>query len=507
MINYKNKINSGLILLSKYGSLLWKYLSFNFADNFFSIAKVVSISIETNGIYLVFGTKIFWKVSIKYFKKFPLEEGKPLTPEYLTAVVSKALDEMAVTKVSFVLSIPRAWTIVQVTEFPITVKGSLTNVISYELDRLTPLTPENAYYDYKIIAESSEKISVLLIVAKADRINPFLEVLRSKNIKIEKLSISASAIRNLIKNTYNRKNSIYISISAKSYECGAIINDFTVRSISGQIQFLDDSKINQIIRETYPLIDLLTKSGNPARIVISADEQNYKVIFNKLSQLPVFNLSRDNKLGLSKGNKDISPFALGCFIETVTSDQKEFNLLTDKSGKQQKTPFIVTAVLLAVMLLIGAFYVLAPIVIERKKIEKIDDHISLLKPEMKKVEALNKEIKTIVSDMKTINNFKKYSIMTMDILKEITTVLPAKTWLTRVRITENSVEIEGYAAQATEVIPKLENSKYFQRAEFASPTFRDPRQNNERFVIKMELKNENKPKNQEEIGKYNEKKK
>ena len=126
---------------------------------------------------------------------------------------------------------------------------------------------------------------------------------------------------------------------------------------------------------------------------------------------------------------------------------------------------------------------------------------------MKKIEALKKDIETLSSGIKAINNFKKDSIPTMDVLKEITKILPDRTWLTRVRVTENSVEIEGYAASATEIIPKLENSKYFQKAEFASPIFRDQRQNNERFVIKMELKDESKPDKQEKIGGKNEKKK
>jgi hypothetical protein len=63
--------------------------------------------------------------------------------------------------------------------------------------------------------------------------------------------------------------------------------------------------------------------------------------------------------------------------------------------------------------------------------------------------------------------------------------------LTRLKITDKTVDIEGYSASATEIILKLENSKYFQKVEFASPTFRDPRQNNDRFVIKMELKSNN----------------
>jgi len=49
------------------------------------------------------------------------------------------------------------------------------------------------------------------------------------------------------------------------------------------------------------------------------------------------------------------------------------------------------------------------------------------------------------------------------------------------------VVIEGYSASATGLLPKLETSRYFEKAEFASPTFRDARMNADRFNIKMEI--------------------
>jgi len=57
-----------------------------------------------------------------------------------------------------------------------------------------------------------------------------------------------------------------------------------------------------------------------------------------------------------------------------------------------------------------------------------------------------------------------------------------------VRITQTTVELEGYASSATGLLPKLEASQYFKKAEFASPTFRDTRMNADRFNIKTELK-------------------
>jgi len=136
----------------------------------------------------------------------------------------------------------------------------------------------------------------------------------------------------------------------------------------------------------------------------------------------------------------------------------------------------------------------------------MDRYIQSLKPAVKKVEALKSEVALISGDIKAINDFKKQNDLTMNIIKEMTAILPPKTWLTRLRITDRTVDIEGYSASATEIILKLENSKYFQKVEFGSSTFRDPRQNSDRFVIKMELKNEANKKDQKAEMK-NEKKK
>ena len=77
--------------------------------------------------------------------------------------------------------------------------------------------------------------------------------------------------------------------------------------------------------------------------------------------------------------------------------------------------------------------------------------------------------------------------MALNVVKELTTLLPSTVWLTRARVTETTVEIEGYAGTATELLTRLEQSKLFKKAEFTSPTIRDARTNSDRFVIKMEL--------------------
>ena len=96
-----------------------------------------------------------------------------------------------------------------------------------------------------------------------------------------------------------------------------------------------------------------------------------------------------------------------------------------------------------------------------KRLQEISAQILLKKEEAKKVEALKKEAESLREKITAIDNFKHDRIMTMNILRELTSILPKNAWLSRARIASSSVDIEGYAGKATELLPKLEASKYF----------------------------------------------
>ncbi|RPH87236.1 MAG: hypothetical protein EHM75_06025 [Desulfobacteraceae bacterium] len=86
-----------------------------------------------------------------------------------------------------------------------------------------------------------------------------------------------------------------------------------------------------------------------------------------------------------------------------------------------------------------------------------------------------------------ISDFKNSRQTAIGLLRELTLLIPKDAWLTRVRVSENQVNIEGYAPSATLLVPKLEASPFFKKVEFASPTYRDPKLNQDRFQIKMEI--------------------
>jgi Tfp pilus assembly protein PilN len=190
---------------------------------------------------------------------------------------------------------------------------------------------------------------------------------------------------------------------------------------------------------------------------------------------------------------DIPCGAAGGMLESLWDKAKPLNLLGKGFQVTKKTPVMISIILLLIIAGLAAVYMMVPLQREEKLLQEIDRQINARKEEVRKVESLKKEIEGLSSAVATIRSFKETKPMTLLLFKELTNLLPKTVWLTRLRITDTAVDIEGYANSATEIISKLEASPHFRKVEFASPTIRDTRLNADRFVIKMELEGIQKP--------------
>jgi general secretion pathway protein L len=166
---------------------------------------------------------------------------------------------------------------------------------------------------------------------------------------------------------------------------------------------------------------------------------------------------------------------------------KVLNLMRKGHHENVRSPKALTILLLLSILALWVLYLVAPLKMERKRLAEIDQQIAARKEEVLKVEALKKETEGARQELASIHDFKSQRPLALNILKELTSILPKNAWLSRMRITRTGVDIEGYAGTATGLLSKLEASPYFRKVEFGSPTFRDTRLNAERFNIKMEL--------------------
>lgn len=468
---------------------VWNVLSNDFS-NIIMPEKCLSISIEQFSFSFAYVTKIFSRFKAAGSKKYS-SDTTYVDPEALAASAVLFINEFSIKSASITLSIPKKWVITKVVEFPSSVKEDISNVISYEMDRITPFDSEDALYDFKIIEESEGKIKILLAVTKNQIIKPYLDALSKKGLEVQKVTLNASAVDCVIRYASKKASNLYIEINDKGYE-GVLYNQSQPRAffVSEFAVPEEGHRLAQIANEIRQIIEQNKKNEtSPDIFILFRDKSSYIKENLRLALNMPFKVLNETDLKVSFAMKrdEISYPAVGAAIETLWQKSNGFNLLSKGQVSKKRKPLALTVILFTILASIGIVYTVAPLYIENKRIEEIDRQIAARKEEVKKVEALKKEIEALNKDISLIKGFKDDRQMTLNIMKEFTVITPKNTWLTRLRITDKTVELEGYASSATEFLPKLEASKFFQKVEFASPTFRDARMNMDRFNIKMEI--------------------
>jgi Tfp pilus assembly protein PilN len=473
--------------LKKAWDTVWKALTFNLIEGVVLPKKCLSFSVEKGAISVAYGTLFLSRPHIKEFRKYYFDEGKYAGPENLASAASRAIDGLKAPGEEIVLTIPHEFLVVRTAELPLVVKENITSVMSYELDRLTPFTSSEAMYDFKIYDEEEGKLKVIVVAVRTDVLKPYLDALKEINIHPARITFSAASLGTLCNTFENAHDALCVSINEVGYEgCltkrGVVASTF-YGSFSGDDR---ESNLDRVAEDLAPLLTQL-KSTGVSPVVFLCPVEGYTMLQEKIG-VPVRILKKDDMQSMFKtAGKDIIIAPFGGLLEAIWPGTKGFNLTSKGAKEVKKAPFAITIILLSIIIAMIIPYLVLPLEMQKSRLREIDAHIASRKGEIKKIEALKKEINTLSGEISRIKEFKESRPMALNIMKELTTLLPNTVWLTRTRIAEETVEIEGYASVATEILTKLEQSKLFKKVEFTSPTIRDARMNADRFVIKMEI--------------------
>ena len=379
------------------GRLLGNALTGNYLEGLLYPKRCTSVSVEKNGFCVVRISRFLSRICVRLIHEYTAENDEPLAADAFASLLSLALNALKPRKRSKItLVMPKGWVIARTAEMPLAVKENLANVVAYELDRITPLAADEAYYDFRIAHEDDQKVRLFVLACRADRLNSYLVALQAHHISVERVT-----------------------------------TEFSV------LEFLEEEHV----KRKCPVAD-------------------------------------DKAPAMRK--------AIGGGMESTLPNVNRTDLLARGVKAAHRPPAAVTVALVVISVGLFISCIVAPLLHETKRVEEIKRQIAMRKEGVRKVEELKKEIDGVAKDIGAIEDFKEKRPMLLAILKEITTILPKNVWLTRARVTDTGVELEGYAPSASSLLSKLEESKYLKKVEFAMPTTRDQRLKADRFLLKME---------------------
>jgi Tfp pilus assembly protein PilN len=482
---YSGKAREGAIVgISK----LMGLLTFNVLEGVVIPKKCLCAAIEEGAVSIAYGSRVFMKPEIKGFRRFDYPRGRYPTPDETVLAVKDAIGSFDARGTSIVLSVPRSWLIIRIAELPAVVKENLASVITYELDRLTPLAPADAMYDYSIISEENARLKLLVVAMRAETLRPYVDAFNINKLHAHRVTTGITGLGTVCRMLGNGgRSTVCLDIRRDGYD-GCAVRDGVLHALIYD-NFTDDEDENvRLIKEGItPILAELENEETPSVVLIKT-ETGYTKIRDEIAIAARPITDDDLRKAFGAGTRDDLTGPLGGLIEEIWPGEKGLDLEGKGIKESNKSPVRgMTYILLGIIVVAMALNLIVPLYMEKARLSRIEAEIASRRNQVRTVEAIRQEASTINADVTAIRNFKESSLMTLDIMKELTTILPKSVWLTRLRITGQTVEVEGYAASATEVLPRLEQSPLFRKVEFSSPTIRDARLNADRFVIKMEI--------------------
>jgi Tfp pilus assembly protein PilN len=186
--------------------------------------------------------------------------------------------------------------------------------------------------------------------------------------------------------------------------------------------------------------------------------------------------------GLKEGYSALAYAA--ALVDSVPLMARFANLLpkdrrASSTRRQYWLPGILGSLLLAGLV---AVFVVMPAMEQRSYLKALNAEIHKLESAAQKAQSLEKRATANRARVLALDELRRRPQADLDVLNELTRLLPAQVWTSSIEIYPDSVVLAGEADQAAPLLKLLDSSPLFQNSEFALSVTRNSQ--NEQFRIK-----------------------
>ncbi|MES9945461.1 MAG: PilN domain-containing protein [Candidatus Thiodiazotropha sp.] len=174
--------------------------------------------------------------------------------------------------------------------------------------------------------------------------------------------------------------------------------------------------------------------------------------------------------------------------EEIDPNLNEVNLLPpEKREKPHKRYRLLNLALFLFLLLLITGSLMLPLWQKSTLLKQLETELDEYKSKATQVAALREQVTSARDETRFLEEKKINSKPVLEILLELTLLLPDDTWVSNLEVRENTVHLHGQSTASASLIPILETSKLFQNVSFRSPVTRSKKNNTERFHISADL--------------------
>ena len=136
--------------------------------------------------------------------------------------------------------------------------------------------------------------------------------------------------------------------------------------------------------------------------------------------------------------------------------------------------------LLAVLLVTA---ITIPIVQKNRAIEAMEAQVQTAAAAAREGSQLRQNLEKMADASRFLVEKKATAVMAVELIDEVSRILPDHTWITRLNLSDTELQIQGQSSSSASLIAAIESSPHFENVRFASPVVQIQGTNNDRFHI------------------------
>ncbi len=460
----------------------------------------LGIDFKTNHLILTLLRKPFRKIRLVDYRIYPLwaEGQKEVQEAQWISLITTFLSKNEVDKERVSVSIPREKVLVRFLRLPAATKENLRKVLEYEAPKLTPFEKEDFSFDFQVLREDAEWVYLVAAFVKKEDLEPYLNLL--KKMGIQPISIQIPAVSAL--------NLFFYHDGDKGNEASVLLDlnePFLEMNILEGKQWKDSFHLpaapeekEEAILQAFRRSDLQENAFAGTTFYVYGLDATEKPLpeFGEAARVKAVSAPPVHEIEAADGEPapDYIYPSIGLPLGGLIRTPITLNLLPlelRKKVREYGKGIFFTLVCLAVVL--SAAWAAGMHNRYRGELEALRAEVKKKKPEVEAVEKIQKQRTEMASRIVEFEKIRQGNVSEVEILKELTQILPASVWIWQYRISAKEIEISGFADSASELISLLDKSPLFERVEFLAPVTKErerrvgAEKERERFKIKVRL--------------------
>ena len=397
-----------------------------------------------------------------------------------------------------VLGIPRKDIVLRALDLPAEVADNLRQVVQYQVQSFEPTEDDKFYYDYALLQGqgAAKRLSVMLVMARKAALDEYLRLCGGFGIRPVAVTGASMGLANLFvqnRRELQDKTCILADLKVSGIEVLALNRGTVI--YSREVRKPEDRGWKDLllreVDEATSKIRLAPESSIEALVLAGeSSESAYPEIRAAIPECQLIrNLVPVDVPGENRAYVQEAASALGlAYTGSLRSPSVKINLLPDVLRIRQTRWAYVPAAILGVAVLALLLGLMFHRTIQNRILERrLDRQIETLKNPVDRVQKYRNDAEAMEKRIQSVEDLLRNRDRNLDVLRELTAILPPDTYLNTYSNRDGSIQISGFSGSPYDLMPRLERSSLFKDVIQRGSILRDAQRGKDRFSFEMKL--------------------